>query len=191
IKDDSSVRVGSGPSWTVRSRVPLRSVCATTNKTGSGVVPLDTRSARHGWDLPGHTPIHIWSICLSHTLSQAPVETIATHSSVYSPQWFPHARELLGTHSLAWHARERLSDVPEPDVSPYTNSITMHAFPTSHRLVSIAAHTSIVSQSCLGPDGTIIFTICYREEAMKMWKVWGRQGGVGRKESAFDKFITR
>ncbi|KAN0136569.1 WD40 repeat-like protein [Lactarius tabidus] len=136
--------------------------------------------------------IHIWSTSsLSNTLSPAPVETIATHSSVYSLQWSPHARELLSTHGFAWHPRERLPDVPEPAVSPYTNSITVHAYPTSRRLVSVAAHTGTVSQSCLGPDGTMVFTICYREEAMKMWKVWGCREEVGKKESAFDKFSIR
>jgi cell division cycle protein 20 (cofactor of APC complex) len=37
----------------------------------------------------------------------------------------------------------------------------------------------------------MVFTICYREEAMKMWKVWGRREEAGRKESAFDKFSIR
>jgi len=37
----------------------------------------------------------------------------------------------------------------------------------------------------------MVFTICYREEAMKMWKVWGRREGAGKKESAFDKFSIR
>jgi cell division cycle 20, cofactor of APC complex len=37
----------------------------------------------------------------------------------------------------------------------------------------------------------MVFTICYREEAMKMWKVWGRREEGGRKESAFDKFNIR
>jgi len=37
----------------------------------------------------------------------------------------------------------------------------------------------------------MVFTICYREEAMKMWKVWGRREESGKKESAFDKFSIR
>jgi cell division cycle 20, cofactor of APC complex len=37
----------------------------------------------------------------------------------------------------------------------------------------------------------MVFTICYREEAMKMWKVWGRQEEARRKESTFDKFNIR
>jgi len=135
--------------------------------------------------------IHIWSTSLlASTLSPDPVETIQTHSSVYSLQWSPHARELLSTHGFAWHPRERLPEVPEPAASPYTNSISVHAFPGRRRLVSVTAHTGTVSQSCLSPDGTMVFTICYREEAMKMWKVWGRREGAG-KESAFDKFSIR
>jgi cell division cycle 20, cofactor of APC complex len=110
---------------------------------------------------------------------------------VYSLQWSPHSRELLSTHGFAWQARERLPDIPEPAASPYTNSISVHAYPTGRRLVSVAAHTGTVSQSCLGPDGTMVFTICYREEAMKMWKVWGRREESGKKESAFDKFSIR
>ena len=136
--------------------------------------------------------IHIWSTSLlTNTTSPPPVETIQTHSNVYSLLWSPHSRELLSTHGFAWHARERLPDIPEPAASPYANSISVHAFPTGRRLVSVAAHTGTVSQSCLGPDGTMVFTICYREEAMKMWKVWGRREESGKKESAFDKFSIR
>ncbi len=136
--------------------------------------------------------IHIWSTSLlANTQSPAPIETIQTHSSVYSLQWSPHSRELLSTHGFAWHPRERLPDVPEPVASPYTNSISVHAFPGTRRLVSVSAHTGTVSQSCLGPDGTMVFTICYREEAMKMWKVWGQREEAGRKESSFDKFSIR
>ncbi|KAI9463935.1 WD40 repeat-like protein [Russula earlei] len=136
--------------------------------------------------------IHIWSTSqLANTLSPAPVETIQTHSSVYSLQWSPHSRELLSTHGFAWHTRDRLPDVPETAASPYTNSISVHAFPTCRRLVSVTAHTGTVSQSCLGPDGTMVFTICYREEAMKMWKVWGQREEAERRESSFDKFSIR
>ncbi|KAI0262778.1 WD40-repeat-containing domain protein [Gloeopeniophorella convolvens] len=136
--------------------------------------------------------IHVWSTAaLADTLTPAPLETLHTHSSVYSLQWSPHAKELLSTHGFAWQPRERLPDVPEPASSPYANSISVHAYPAGRRLVSVAAHTGTVSQSCLGPDGTTVFTICYREEAMKMWKVWGRREEAARRESAFDRCSIR
>ena len=71
------------------------------------------------------------------------------------------------------------------------NSITVHAYSTGKRLVSVPAHTGVVSQSCLGPDGTAVFTICYREEAMKMWKVWAKGEREEKPRTSFDKFNIR
>ncbi|KAI0049028.1 WD40 repeat-like protein [Auriscalpium vulgare] len=137
--------------------------------------------------------IHVWStVSLSSTLTPEPLHTISTSSSVYSLHWSAHSKELLSTHGLAWaRGTTRLPARLEPVPSPFTNSITVHAYPSARRLVSVGAHTGIVSQSCLSPDGTMLFTICFREEAMKMWKVWGCREEEGKKDSAFDKFSIR
>lgn len=59
----------------------------------------------------------------------------------------------------------------------------------------MTAHSGTVGQSCLSPDGTMVFTLCYKEEAMKMWKVWGERGkgGTGAEgtRKAFEKFSIR
>lgn len=47
----------------------------------------------------------------------------------------------------------------------------------------------------MSPDGTMVFTLCFREEAMKMWKVWGEREKVGSgaegTRRAFEKFSIR
>ncbi|KAI0056836.1 WD40 repeat-like protein [Artomyces pyxidatus] len=140
--------------------------------------------------------IQIWSTSsLSSTVTPDPLHTIPTDTNVYSLHWSPHSKELMSTHGLAWDrpesSRDRLPATLEPVPSPLTNSITVHAYPSCRRLVSVPAHTGTVSQSCLSPDGTMAFTICYREEAMKMWKVWGCREEKEKRESAFDKFSIR
>ena len=52
------------------------------------------------------------------------------------------------------------------------------------------AHFGPVTHSCLGPGGQNVFTVCPREETIKMWQVWGKRDDVGR-ESAFDKCTIR
>ena len=71
------------------------------------------------------------------------------------------------------------------------NSITVHSFPSYRRLLSVSAHTGAVGHSCLSPDGTMIFTICPSEEAMKMWKVWSAPERAVRKASSWDRFSIR
>ncbi|KAI0314875.1 WD40-repeat-containing domain protein [Amylostereum chailletii] len=127
----------------------------------------------------------------SETLCPDSVRTIETSTSVYSLHWSPHCRELLSTHGQAWTKADRVRTEHSPARSPMANSVTVHAYPTGKRLVSVPAHSGVVSQSCLGPDGTAVFTICYREEAMKMWKVWAPGDHGERKESPFAKFNLR
>jgi cell division cycle protein 20 (cofactor of APC complex) len=52
------------------------------------------------------------------------------------------------------------------------------------------AHFGPVTHSCLGPGGQNVFTVCPKEETIKMWQVWGKREGVGR-ESAFDRCTIR
>ncbi|KAI0031787.1 WD40-repeat-containing domain protein [Vararia minispora EC-137] len=138
--------------------------------------------------------IRLWSTsAFASALCPEPVREIETGTNVYSLLWSPHCRELLSTHGLAW-GRHPPRAAPQPQdatdrCAPLENSIAVHAYPTGRRVVSVVAHTGVVSQSCLSPDGTSVFTICHREEAMKMWKVWAapecdpareRQGAFGR-----------
>jgi len=41
---------------------------------------------------------------------------------------------------------------------------------------------------CGGPSGDTIFTICPREETIKMWKVWNA-ATADKRESTFDKYV--
>jgi len=149
-------------------------------------VPLKARSARHGWNLLRWADPH-----LEHFLpfQYAVTSTGGDNRNAQQRVLITVVPTCTGAaqHTrLRVAVRERPPDVPEPAALPYTNSITVHAFPTSWRLVSVATHTGTVSQSCFGPDNMMVFTICYCEEAMKMWKVWGCQEEVGKKESVFD-----
>ncbi|EIM80192.1 WD40 repeat-like protein [Stereum hirsutum FP-91666 SS1] len=150
---------------------------------------------------------HTGSIC------PTPLSTITVNSSIYSLHWSPHCKELLSVHGLSWLASPfssspsndlnnthiasaSLANTPiQPAPSALTNSITVHSWPNCKRLVSVTAHSGTVGQSCLSPDGTMVFTLCYREEAMKMWKVWGERGKGGPGEEgtrrAFEKFSIR
>jgi len=76
-------------------------------------------------------------------------------------------------------------------VSPMTNSVTVHAYPSCKKLVSVPAHMEVVSHSCLSPDGTSVFTLSPWEQSMKMWKVWGVKEQVGKRESVFDQYAIR
>jgi len=138
--------------------------------------------------------ICIWSSAsLSAASSPAPLHTLELDASTYSLHWSQHCKELLSTHGLSWQNPSGLRLPPKLDAVPtqLTNSLTVHSFPACKRLVSVTAHTGTVGQSCLSPDGTMVFTICYREEAMKMWKVWGRREHAEKPESAFDKYNIR
>ncbi|KAF9555723.1 WD40 repeat-like protein [Agrocybe pediades] len=76
--------------------------------------------------------------------------------------------------------------------TPLTNSITVHEYPSCKRLMTLTnAHNSHITHSCLSPNGESIFTVCPREEAIKMWQVWSTRRPPPKRESAFDKFVIR
>ncbi|CCM00713.1 uncharacterized protein FIBRA_02753 [Fibroporia radiculosa] len=147
--------------------------------------------------------IRIWSV--NEAESTSPRHSLALNTSVTSLIWSPHCKELLSTHGTSWQARStstpNLSSGPigrrtrssvlragaVPIKSEYTNSLAVHSYPTLTRVVCVPAHAGSVSHSCLSPDGTMVFTICPAEEAMKMWKVWGAPRRIERRESVFDK----
>ncbi|VDB88291.1 unnamed protein product [Peniophora sp. CBMAI 1063] len=121
-----------------------------------------------------------------------PLKEISTDSDIFALIWSPHCRELLSTHGRSWGD-------PEPAPVPgsgtesmgYTNALVVHSYPTGRRIVSLTAHTGPTSQACLSPDGTSVFTICAREEAMKMWRVWSTPVDGPREERTFDRFTIR
>ncbi|OSD00035.1 WD40 repeat-like protein [Trametes coccinea BRFM310] len=156
--------------------------------------------------------IRVWNINNTPAAAPAP-HIISLHTSVTSLLWSPHCKELLSTHGMSWQPRAGASEscpsLPA-DVGPnsrarrlrererpvsvktgLTNSLTVHAFPSLRRVVSVPAHTGAVGHSCLSPDGTKVFTICPAEEAMKMWQVWGVAETGERRESVFDKCRIR
>ncbi|KZT03280.1 WD40 repeat-like protein [Laetiporus sulphureus 93-53] len=146
--------------------------------------------------------IRIWSVKNSPTIS--PLHTIPLNTSVTSLIWSPHCRELLSTHGTSWTYRSASASAPALPAGatvlptgvvatklPCTNSITVHSYPSMKHVVSVQAHLAAVGHSCLSPDGTMVFTICPAEEAMKMWKVWGKPENAVKKESAFDKCSIR
>jgi len=115
--------------------------------------------------------------------------------------WSPHCKELLSTHgtsfeplpasSLRAAARAQQQQQLKPVASPLTNSITVHEYPSGKRLLNLLAHYGPVTHSCLSPDGQSLFTVCPREETIKMWHVWSKRAEVDKGESAFDKCIIR
>ncbi|KAI0772439.1 WD40-repeat-containing domain protein [Trametes elegans] len=156
--------------------------------------------------------IRIWNINTTPAAAPAP-HTLALNTSVTSLLWSPHSKELLSTHGMSWQPRAGASEscptLPS-DVGPnsrarrlrererpvsvktaLTNALAVHAFPSLRPVVTVPAHTGAVGHSCLGPDGTKVFTICPAEEAMKMWKVWGVAEPVEKPESVFDKCTIR
>ena len=118
---------------------------------------------------------------------------IPMRTAITSLHWSPHCKELLSTHGDSW--QDGASGLKKHSTE-FSNSITVHSYPSYSRLLSLTAHTSAIGHSCLSPDGTKIFTICPVEEAMKMWKVWGtgdqEDEGVGG-GSIFNgsKFVIR
>ncbi|KAI0698204.1 WD40 repeat-like protein [Cerioporus squamosus] len=156
--------------------------------------------------------IRVWNI--NNTLGTAPpLHIIPLNTSITSLLWSPHCKELLSTHGMSWLPRggasESCPSVVGGDAGPstsrrrnnreravpakthLTNSLTVHSYPSLRRVVSVAAHTGPVGHSCLSPDGTMVFTICPVEEAMKMWRVWGVPEKAERRESVFDKCTIR
>ncbi|KAI0799604.1 WD40-repeat-containing domain protein [Irpex lacteus] len=128
-------------------------------------------------------------------LSNTPTATYPPlNASITSLHWSPHCKEILSTHGHAWNPESPADPTnarPMQVKSPLTHSITVHSYPSYRRTVSVTAHIGPVGHSCLSPDGTMVFTICPTEEAMKMWKVWSIPPKQPKKEDMYDKFTIR
>jgi cell division cycle protein 20 (cofactor of APC complex) len=144
--------------------------------------------------------IRIWNTSVVGSHSPEPIQTIPLNTSIYSLQWSPHCKELLSTHGASFSpifSRQPLpggDDIPQVKaiLSPLANSITVHEYPSGRRLMSLSnAHSSVVSHSCLGPDGENVFTVCPAEETIKMWQVWRKRPKPSKERSAFDKHLIR
>ncbi|KAF9529130.1 WD40-repeat-containing domain protein [Crepidotus variabilis] len=145
--------------------------------------------------------IRIWNTSSSNNSeASTPVATIPLNTSITSLQWSPHCKELLSTHGPSFTPILRARNQNTPELTsklkytktPLANSITVHQYPSCQRLMTLSnAHTSAVSHSCLSPNGENIYTLCPREETIKLWKVWNSPKPAGRKSSAFDKFSIR
>ncbi|KAI0085522.1 WD40 repeat-like protein [Irpex rosettiformis] len=137
--------------------------------------------------------IRVFSVKSSSPIPQ-PRHILPLHASITSLHWSPHCKEILSTHGHAWNP-DSLTDPtntrPIQVKSPLTHSITVHSYPSYRRTVSVAAHIGPVGHSCLSPDGTMLFTICPTEEAMKMWKVWSIPPKPAKKENMYDRFTIR
>lgn len=136
--------------------------------------------------------IRIFSVKSTSTIP-TPQYVLPLNTAVTSLHWSPHCKELLSSHGTSWHPNSPMivNGRPIPASSPLANSITVHSYPSYRRLVSVTAHMGAVSHSCLSPDGTMLFTMCPAEEAMKMWKVWGLPTRETKRESSFSKFTIR
>lgn len=119
-----------------------------------------------------------------------PVHTIPLHTQITSLQWSPHCKELLSTQGKSWDPLQPPGAKLTPIKTPITNSLTVHSYPSLSRVVNVVAHGEEVGQSCLSPDGTMVFTISPKEEAMKMWKVWSPAKDEAR-DSAFNQYEIR
>ena len=142
--------------------------------------------------------IRIWSTSSLSSPTPVPLETIPLNTSVTSLHWSPHCKELLSTHGSSFSPvlQSRNPNTSAPKLTytktPLVNSITVHQYPSCKRLMTLTnAHSSAVTSSCLGPSGDSVFTICPREETIKMWKVWNAAKPADRRESAFDKYVIR
>lgn len=144
--------------------------------------------------------IRIWNTSsISSPSVPSPQHTIPLNTSVTSLHWSPHCKELLSTHGSSFtpvlqsgiHNRGA-SSRPKSTKSPLMNSIVVHQYPSCKRLMTLTkAHTSSITHSCLGPTGENLFTICPNEESIKQWKVWTAPKSLGKKESAFDRYVIR
>lgn len=143
---------------------------------------------------------------MSNSHIPEPVNTIPLNTSVLSLHWSPHCQELLSTHGASFKpalSRNRSStrtpaatSPTQPKVTytktPLTNSIVVHEYPSCKRLMTLSdAHRHAVSHSCMSPNGENLFTVCPREESIKMWQVWSARKPPPKRESAFDKYIIR
>ncbi|KXN92530.1 Cell division cycle 20.3, cofactor of APC complex, partial [Leucoagaricus sp. SymC.cos] len=145
--------------------------------------------------------IRIWSATTVGSHTSEPLQTIPLNTAVYSLQWSPHCKELLSTHGASFtpiHSRYTASSSTNDNqqvkavLSPLTNSITVHDYPSGRRLMSLSnAHSNVVSHCCLGPNGQNVFTVSPAEETIKMWQVWRERPKPSKERSAFDKHLIR
>ncbi|EIW76652.1 WD40 repeat-like protein [Coniophora puteana RWD-64-598 SS2] len=138
-----------------------------------------------GGALPDGT-IRIWNT--KHLDTSDPVLKIPLKTSVTSLHWSPHCKELLSTHGGSWtqyrSPASRFSQYKTVP-SPLSNSITVHAYPSGDRIVSVEAHQGAVGHSCMSPDGCSVFTMSATEHNIKMFKVWSAPAGSGKGASSF------
>jgi cell division cycle protein 20 (cofactor of APC complex) len=144
--------------------------------------------------------IRVWNTSsISSSSTPTPIHTIPLNTSVTSLHWSPHCKELLSTHGSSFtpvlqssNQNRGTSSRPKYTKSPLMNSIVVHQYPSCQRLMTLTnAHTSALTHSCLGPTGEGLFTICPNEETIKLWKVWTAPKPLGKKESAFDRYVIR
>ncbi|KAH8079830.1 WD40 repeat-like protein [Cristinia sonorae] len=118
-----------------------------------------------------------------------PLHTVSLHTQITSLQWSQHCKELLSTHGKSWDPL-RIGSKMVPVKTALTNALAVHSYPSMSRVINVTAHGEEVGQSCLSPDGTMVFTISPKEEAMKMWKIWSPPKDEVR-HSVFDQYEIR
>ncbi|KAF9238650.1 WD40-repeat-containing domain protein [Melanogaster broomeanus] len=101
---------------------------------------------------------------------------IKTFTNVTSLHWSPHCKELLSTHGSSWTTVAKFQFLPPVDGRVdyqlrFTNSMTVHAYPSCEKIVSVVGHSAPIAHSCIGPDGCSIFTVSPTEETIKMFKM--------------------
>ncbi|KAG6336313.1 hypothetical protein ID866_2789, partial [Astraeus odoratus] len=106
---------------------------------------------------------------------------IDTLTNITSLHWSPHCKEILSTHGSSWepwHVMRRMEPtVRQAPKTPFTNSMTVHAYPSCDKVVCVNAHSAPIGHSCIGPDGCSVFTVSPIEETIKMFKVWSAPEG--------------
>ncbi|KAF8440023.1 WD40 repeat-like protein [Boletus edulis BED1] len=126
--------------------------------------------------------IQIFDVNKISTVS--PPLVIGTYTNVTSLHWSSHCKELLSTHGSSWTKSQTLYDYPpsakETPTTPFTNSMTVHSYPSCERVVSVVGHSAAIAHSCIGPDGCSIFTVSPAEETIKMFRVWAAPGSQAK-----------
>lgn len=138
----------------------------------------------------------IKSVAASIVPNSAPKRTINLDTSVTSVHWSSHCKELLSTHGRSWRPSDRPSTgtrppKPIPVISPLSNSLTVFRFPSYGRLVSVKSHGNPIGTSVVSPDGTSVFTVCPKEENMKLWKVWSAAPKKEKEKTMYSQSMIR
>ncbi|KAH7911283.1 WD40-repeat-containing domain protein [Hygrophoropsis aurantiaca] len=119
--------------------------------------------------------IRIWNTS-KMTSPPEPLHTISMNAAVTSLHWSPYCKELLSTHAMSWADSQPPgtppTQQPRSPKATFANTITVHAYPSCEKVVSVAAHTAAIGHSCIGPDGCCVFTVSPTEENLKMFKIW-------------------